>query len=147
MNVLEPCNRKISILMVDDDPDDCEIAMEELLKHPQVSQVNMVSDGVEMFNYLKREESSPDLILLDLQMPRMDGRQALEKLKSNPRLKNIPTVVFTTSQAEEDIERCYSLGANTYIQKPRSYVKLMETMKEIGNYWGGAACLPNGAGA
>lgn len=133
----------ITILMADDDPDDRLLTEEALSESRLRNDLRFARDGVELMDYLKRRGAytakeaapRPGLILLDLNMPRMDGREALEEIKSDPDLRRIPVVVLTTSKAEEDIYRTYDLGANSFITKPVSFGGLVEVMRDLGRYW------------
>jgi len=141
------------ILMADDDPDDCLLAQRALEQNLVVNPIRFVSNGVELMDYLRRQgrftnpalSPRPSLILLDLNMPMMDGREALKEIKSDPDLKSIPVVVLTTSKAEEDILRSYSLGANSFITKPINYETLVEIMKELKRFWFELVELPDTA--
>jgi CheY-like chemotaxis protein len=135
--------RAITILLADDDDDDrlmTKAALEEARLH---NDLRMVGDGVELLDYLnrrdkfaKREDSPrPGLILLDLNMPRMDGREALAVIKQDPELRSIPVIVLTTSTAEEDLVRTYDLGVNTYISKPVTFIGLVEVMRVVAKHW------------
>jgi CheY-like chemotaxis protein len=133
----------ISILIADDDPDDRELTRDALAECRLANEVCFVKDGEELMEFLDRrgEYSSlsdaplPGLILLDLNMPRKDGREALKEIKARPELRRIPIVVLTTSKAEEDILRTYDLGVNSYVTKPVTFESLVETIKVIGKYW------------
>lgn len=133
----------LPILMVDDDKDDRLITERALRKNRVINPIIFLEDGEELMSYLHREgkfsnrESSPVpcFILLDLNMPRMDGRKALEAVKKDPAFKKIPIVVFTTSKAEEDIIRSYDVGANSYITKPVNFEGLVATMESLKSYW------------
>lgn len=135
--------RPITILLADDDEDDRMLARDALAESRLANDLYMVSDGEELMDYLLRrggyaepaESPRPGLILLDLNMPKMDGREALKEIKSHPNLRQIPVVVLTTSQAEEDIYRTYDLGANSFITKPVMFASLVKVMKDLGNYW------------
>lgn len=131
------------ILMVDDDPDDRIMVEKAFLKNRVSNPILFLSDGEELLNYLERRgpfaspevSPRPGFILLDLNMPKIDGRKALGLLKTDPELRKIPVVVWTTSRSEEDIARCYSLGANSYITKPVNFDGLMSLMACIKTYW------------
>jgi CheY-like chemotaxis protein len=131
------------ILMADDDPDDCMLAREALAESRLDNQLHCVEDGEELMDYLyhrgKYQEPGsaprPGLILLDLNMPKKDGREVLRELKADPELRQIPVLVLTTSKAEEDIHRSYYLGANSYITKPVTFSSLIEVMQTLGKYW------------
>lgn len=135
--------KKITILLADDDEDDRLLTEEALHESRLANDLHMVEDGEELMDYLHRrgkfalleEDSRPGLILLDLNMPKMDGREALRAIKSNASLRQIPVIVLTTSKAEEDIYRTYDLGANSYITKPVLFESLVRVMKDLGTYW------------
>lgn len=136
-------NGPISILIADDDPDDRLLIREALSEARLANPVDFVEDGQEVMDYLYRRERFsdrqgqplPGLILLDLNMPRKDGREALEELKANPQLRRIPVVVLTTSKAEEDVFRSYDLGVNSFIVKPVRFEDLIETLRAVTHYW------------
>ncbi|MEP1551538.1 MAG: response regulator [Paraglaciecola sp.] len=145
-------NRKpITILMADDDEDDRLLTKEALDESRVINDLHCVEDGVELVNYLKRKgkyaDASkypwPGLILLDLNMPRKDGREALKEIKADPNLKSIPVVILTTSQQEEDMVKGYGLGAASYITKPVNFEGLVNLMKALGKYWIEFVELPN----
>ncbi|MBI5098874.1 MAG: response regulator [Nitrospirae bacterium] len=137
--------------MADDDEDDRLMAEEALKEAKLLNPVRFVKDGEELLDYLyQRGEYSngnsaprPGLILLDLNMPRKDGREALMEIKQDPELKQIPIVVLTTSVSEEDIYRTYDLGVNSYITKPVAFEGLVEVMKNLANYWFNIVKLPS----
>ena len=141
MNKLD--RKPITILMADDDEDDRMLTQEALLESKVLNNLYCVEDGIELISYLKREgkyadENAypwPSLILLDLNMPRKDGREALKELKADPKLKSIPVVILTTSQQEEDMVKGYDLGAASFITKPVNFDGLVELMKALGKYW------------
>jgi len=143
--------KSITILMADDDEDDRLMAEEALKEAKLLNPVKFVKDGEELLDYLyQRGEYSngnsaprPGLILLDLNMPRKDGREALREIKADPELKQIPIVVLTTSVAEEDIYRTYDLGVNSYITKPVAFEGLVDVMKHLANYWFNIVKLPS----
>lgn len=142
--------RPISILMADDDPDDRELTREALEASRIRNPLHFVSDGEELMEYLRRtgryqkadSAPRPGLILLDLNMPRMDGREALGLIKSDPELRAIPTVILTTSSADEDVYRSYSLGANSFITKPVTFDGLVGVVRALGAYWFEIVDLP-----
>jgi CheY-like chemotaxis protein len=129
--------------MADDDDDDCMLAREALTESRLANELYVVRDGEELMDYLyqrgqyanSKSAPRPGLILLDLNMPKKDGREALREIKADPRLRHIPIVVLTTSKAEEDIYRSYDLGANSFITKPVTFASLVEVMRTIGKYW------------
>ena len=135
-------SESITILMADDDADDRMLA-EDAMKESRLSNTfRCVEDGQELMDYLTRtgkyairDAPRPGLILLDLNMPRKDGRQALHEIKSDPELRRIPVVILTTSKTEEDVLRSYDLGANSFITKPVTFDRLVEIVRTLGNYW------------
>jgi len=138
------------ILLVDDNPDDYEAALRSLRKNHLLNPVHWCKSGQEAHDYLYNEgeykESSdthrPVLMLLDLNMPGIDGRQLLRQLKSDPKMQSIPTVILTTSNDPKDVEDCYALGASTFIQKPVDFDGLTQAIKTMKDYWFGIAILP-----
>ena len=135
--------KPITILMADDDPEDCMLTEEALEETHRIDAFDVVEDGEELMDYLYRRGAYgdlahrplPDLILLDLNMPRKDGREALREIKADPALRRIPVVVLTTSIAEEDIGCTYEAGANSFITKPVRFEVLVEVMKTLSRYW------------
>ncbi|AKG24460.1 chemotaxis protein CheY [Calothrix sp. 336/3] len=129
--------------MADDDDDDCMLAREALTESHLPNHLHIVKDGEELMDYLYQRgrytdaniSPRPGLILLDLNMPKKDGREALREIKAHPQLRKIPVIVLTTSKAEEDILRTYDLGANSFIIKPVTFAALVEVIKTIGKYW------------
>lgn len=142
--------RPITILMADDDPDDRELTREAFRESRLANEFHTVEDGEELMDYLHRRgpyahlngAPLPGLILLDLNMPRKDGREALQEIKSDPHLRRIPIVVLTTSKAEEDILRSYDLGVNSYVTKPVTFSSLVELVRVLGRYWFEVVELP-----
>lgn len=139
----------IVILMADDDPEDVMLARDALAESRLANTLNVVEDGEELLDYLhqrgKYNEGNaprPGLILLDLNMPRLDGREALAQIKSDTNLRRIPVVVLTTSKAEEDVFRSYDLGANSYITKPVTFDSLVKVVRSLAEYWFGIVLLP-----
>jgi len=136
-------HKSIVILVADDDEEDRLLMQEAMDEAKLVNTIKFVEDGVVLMNYLKgappyddrRNYPFPGLILLDLNMPRKDGRECIEEIKQNPLLKRIPIVVLSTSRAEEDILRTYDLGVSSFITKPVSFESLVEVMNSVGNYW------------
>jgi two-component system, response regulator len=133
----------ITILLAEDDADD-RLMVEDALREDHLNnELRFVEDGEELMDYLLRRGKysdpatapRPGLILLDLNMPRKDGREALREIKANPALRQIPVVVLTTSKAEEDVFRTYDLGVNSFISKPVSFDGLVAVMKALGRYW------------
>lgn len=140
---MSPNENMKPILMVDDDEDDRMMAERALRKNRVINPILFLEDGEQLLAYLRRQGKYADakafprpcFILLDLNMPRMDGRRALEIIKADPELKKIPIVILTTSQAEEDIVRSYNTGANSFITKPVSFEGLVSVMDTLKNYW------------
>jgi CheY-like chemotaxis protein len=138
-----------TILMADDDADD-RMMMKEALEQSNFSHsLHFVEDGEELLDYLHgrgkyliEKVQKPNLIILDLNMPTIDGREALGYIKTDIDLKRIPVIVLTTSRAEEDIVRTYDLGVNSFITKPIHYNELLLVARDIGNYWFGTVSLP-----
>lgn len=137
--------------MADDDADDRVLTRDALQESRVINDLRFVEDGEELLDYLQRrgkyadenEYPRPGLILLDLNMPKKDGREALKEIKADPELRRIPIVVMTTSQAEEDIYRSYDLGASSFITKPVTFERLVELMRTMGQYWVEFVELPN----
>ena len=130
----------IEILLVEDNPPDVDLTMEALQSGKLSNHISVVGDGIEALAFLCREGKHadaprPHLILLDLNMPRMDGRETLAEIKKDPALKSIPVVVLTTSKSEEDIARSYALQCNCYISKPVDLVRFMEVVRAIEDFW------------
>lgn len=142
----------ITILMADDDPDDRLLTEQALQESRLANPLYFVEDGEELMDYLHRRGKfsapgsapRPGLILLDLNMPRKDGREALAEIKADPSLKRIPVVVLTTSKADEDVLRSYNLGASSYITKPVTFDALVEVVGTLGRYWFELVELPEG---
>lgn len=144
--------KTVTILMADDDADDRDMTREAFEESRLLNDLRFVEDGVELMDYLKRRgkygdpasSPRPGLILLDLNMPKKDGREALQEIKADPALKSIRIVVLTTSKAEEDIYRTYELSAASYITKPVKFEALVDVVKTLGHYWLEIVELPNG---
>jgi CheY-like chemotaxis protein len=142
--------KMITILLADDDPDDRQLTRDAFAENRLVNMLHTVEDGEELMEYLRRQGRYadqknvplPGLILLDLNMPRKDGREALKEIKADPELRRIPIVVLTTSKAEEDILRTYDLGVNSYVTKPVTFKSLVELIKVLGRYWFEVVELP-----
>jgi len=142
--------KPVIFLMADDDPDDRLLIKEAFQESLISNSIYFVEDGVELLDYLRwqdkfanpKDAPTPDLILLDLNMPRKDGREALAEIKSDPRLRYIPVVVLTTSKAEEDIMRSYDIGAASYITKPVTFDGLVDAIRGLGQYWVQIVRLP-----
>lgn len=135
--------KPITLLMADDDADDRMLTKEAMQEALVINDLRFVEDGEELMDYLHQQgqyadpDSSPrpGLILLDLNMPKKDGREALKEIKADPELRRIPIVVLTTSKAEEDVWRTYEMGASSYITKPVTFEGLIEVMKTLKKYW------------
>lgn len=142
--------RSVTILVADDDPDDRMMIQDAFTENRIANDIVFVEDGEQLLAYLRREgsfadlndEPYPGIILLDLNMPRKDGREALRELKADPELCRIPVVVLTTSQAEEDVVRTYGLGVSSFITKPVSFEGLVEAVRVICQYWIQIVALP-----
>ena len=150
-------SKPITILMADDDADDRLMTKEAFEESRLANDLRFVEDGVELMDYLQRRgkysdpatSPRPGLILLDLNMPKKDGREALKEIKADPNLKCLRIVILTTSNAEEDIYRTYNLGAASYITKPVTFAGMAEVIKTVGKYWLEIVELPgdgNGGG-
>ena len=130
----------VKILLVEDNPGDVRLTQEALKESKMLNELYVVEDGEEALDFLNREGKytdapHPDLILLDLNLPKKDGRELLEEIKANERLRRIPVVVLTTSKAQEDIYRMYEQHANCYITKPIDLDQFIEVVKSIDNFW------------
>ena len=138
----------IEVLLVEDDPGDV-VLIREAFEHNKVhNALHVVSDGVEALEFLRREGEyadapRPDLMLLDLNLPRKDGREVLAEVKADPDLRTIPVVVLTTSEAEEDIVRSYDLHANAYVTKPVDFDRFIEVVRQIDDFFVSVVKLPN----
>lgn len=143
----QPAFRPIEILMVEDNPGDVRLTLEALKSCKVLNEVNVVEDGVAALDYLHRRApyeaaSRPDMVLLDLNLPRMDGREVLAAIKSDPVLKVIPVVVLTTSEAEEDVLRAYNLAANCYVTKPVDLHQFTRIVRGLEDFWLTIVTLP-----
>lgn len=135
--------RPVTILMADDDADDRQMTKEAFEEARLANELRFVEDGIELLDYLNRRgkysdpasSPMPSLILLDLNMPRKDGREALEEIKADPRFRAIRVVILTTSKAEADIVRSYNLSAASYITKPVTFEALVDVIRTLGKYW------------
>ena len=139
------------LLLVDDDPSDVELVRESLKTSKLLVEINHVSDGHECMEYLRQvgkysSAKTPDVIFLDLNMPKKDGRQVLKEMKSDELLKQIPVVILTTSDAEVDIVKSYKLGANCYVTKPVDFNQIQKVVNEIAEFWFTVVKLPDGKG-
>lgn len=135
--------KTLIILMADDDADDRLLAQDAMNESRVLNELHFVENGVQLLSYLRGDDvfsdrnlyPMPGLILLDLNMPKMDGREALAEIKADPRLRRIPVVILTTSKAEVDMVKGYDLGAASYITKPVTFDALVELMRTLGKYW------------
>jgi len=139
--------KAIEILLVEDSPSDAALTAEALETGKIVNNLNRVVDGVEAMQYLRREgrfakSVRPDLIMLDLNLPRKDGREVLRELKNDPSLKIIPVIVLTTSRADQDILQSYHLNANCYITKPVDFQQFIDVVKSVKHFWLSVVTLP-----
>lgn len=144
---MQDIGKPIEILMVEDSPGDVRLAREALKDGKVGNRLNVVSDGEEALEYLRNRGKfagvpRPDLILLDLNLPRKDGREVLAEIKSDPELASIPVVVLTTSKAEEDVARSYELHANCFITKPVELESFIKVIRSIQDFWLVIARLP-----
>jgi chemotaxis family two-component system response regulator Rcp1 len=142
--------RPVEILLVEDSPSDAALTVEALEAGKVANRLSHVTDGVEAMAFLRREgryagAQTPDLIMLDLNLPKKDGREVLVELKNDPALRTIPVVVLTTSRAESDILHSYELHANCYITKPVEFSKFIDVIKSIEHFWLAVVTLPNKA--
>ena len=139
--------QQIEILLVEDDPADVELTKEAMLQSKIVVNLNVVIDGEQALEYLQRngeykDSTRPDMVLLDLNLPKLDGRDVLKAMKQNDDLKTIPVIVLTTSKAEEDIVKSYGLGANCFITKPVGLEQFTEVVRSIEDFWFTIVRLP-----
>jgi CheY-like chemotaxis protein len=144
MSASEEAGKPVTILMADDDEEDCELTRDALQDARLANEMRFVYDGQELIDYLRREGAyaspsaevpRPGVILLDLNMPKKDGREALAEIKADESLRRIPIVVLTTSKDEEDVLRTYDLGVNSFITKPVTFAGLVEVMRTWTRYW------------
>jgi two-component system, chemotaxis family, response regulator Rcp1 len=139
--------KSLRILLVEDSPSDVRLIREALNQTPLQIQITLARDGVEAMDYLRQSEAGlvnrPDMILLDLNLPRKNGREVLAEVKASPRLKQIPVLVMTSSKADEDITQAYSLNANCYITKPQNLQEYIDVVRSIEDFWFGTATLPD----
>ena len=133
----------VEILLVEDNPNDAELTMRALKKHNLANKVHLVKDGAEALDFIYAEgeysdrelENRPNVILLDLKLPKVDGLEVLKRLKEDERTKMIPVVMLTSSKEEEDMVKSYKLGVNSYIVKPVEFEKFMTSVEKLGLYW------------
>lgn len=142
--------RPVQILLVEDSPSDTDLTIEALREAKIRNHLSVVEDGVQAMEFLRREgpfveAPRPDLIMLDLNLPRKDGREVLAEIKADERLKTIPVVVLTTSRAERDVLRAYQLSANCYITKPVDFAQFLQVIRSIESFWLFVVTLPPAA--
>lgn len=142
--------KKAFILIAEDDADDRFLLQTAFDEKGYSDRIEFVENGVELIKFLedilKRNSDGldfPGFILLDLNMPKKNGREALQELKQHPRFKSIPVIVYTTTKNEQEIRRCYELGANSYVVKPARFESLLKVVEEIRNYWLNTVSIPN----
>ena len=140
-------SKPIDILLVEDSPSDAALAIEALKAGKTASTLNHIEDGIEAMNYLRQRDKymkaiRPDLIMLDLDLPGMDGREVLAEIKADDDLKIIPIIVLTTSSSDQDILKSYQLGANCFITKPVDFANFVNMVKSIKDFWLTVVTLP-----
>jgi CheY-like chemotaxis protein len=138
----------INILLVDDSPGDVRLTIEALKEHRVLNNLYVANDGIEALEALHKtgkfkDVIRPDIILLDLNMPRMDGREVLKEIKANSKFRSIPVVILTTSEDEQDIYKSYDGHANCYITKPVDFIRFMEVIRDLQNFWISIVKLPS----
>ena len=132
-----------AILLVEDNPNDAELTLLALQKNNVTNRVDVARDGAEALEYLfatgvyanRDPRDLPQLVLLDLRLPKLDGMEVLERIRANPRTRRLPVVILTSSNEETDLARCYDHGANSYIRKPVDFEHFIEAVKQLGMYW------------
>jgi CheY-like chemotaxis protein len=136
-------NREIEILLVEDNPDDLELALHALRSNKLANKIEVARDGEEALDYFSRrgrfagrsQQTQPNLVLLDLKLPKVDGLEVLQAVKNDPATRAIPVVILTSSKEERDLVTSYQIGVNSYIQKPVDFNQFRETVKQLGLYW------------
>lgn len=141
-------SRPVNILLIEDNPGDVRLAQEAFKEGKINVQLNVVMDGLEAINYLRKvgnyeKVDTPDLVLLDLNLPKKDGREVLGDIKADPKLRSIPVVILTTSNAEQDILNSYNLHVNCYINKPVDFDRFFDIIQKIEDFWLQTAILPS----
>ncbi len=147
---MEGSDRKMDILLVEDNPGDIRLTQEAMRESGLPITLHVVKDGVQAIEFLEQEGAHegvprPDLILLDLNLPRMNGKEVLAYVKSNPELETIPIVILTTSSNDDDIRKCYTLQANCYVLKPIDFERFIGLVRSIESFWLELAALPQAA--
>ena len=145
--MLDPHSRSVEILLVEDNPDDVDLTIEAFKESSSKSRLHVVEDGVEALAFLRRQGTyaaapRPDLILLDLNLPKKSGHEVLREVKADPDLRQIPVVVLTTSAADNDVDRSYQLAANCYITKPVDLDAFVSVVRMVDRFWRDIATLP-----
>jgi len=149
MNLMVETKKKLSeVLLIEDNPGDVRLTQEAIKEGNLDMNLNICRDGEEAINYLKKEgdfkdAKTPKIILLDLNLPRKDGREVLMEIKNHDSLKKIPVIVLTTSNADQDIDQCYGLHANCFITKPVDYERFFNLMQQLEKFWLETVVLPN----
>ncbi len=133
------------VVFADDDADDRLLLQEAFEENNLKCTLDFVEDGIELLEYLEKNAATPSLILLDINMPRKDGKQILQEIKTSAQWRHIPVVMFTTSKSPDDIRKCYDLGANSFIVKPSSFESLLNVTNNIGKYWVDTVSLHDGS--
>jgi two-component system, chemotaxis family, response regulator Rcp1 len=144
--------RKDILLLIEDNPADVDLTRDSFAQANSLLEIEVASDGVQAMSYLNRENqyhdaARPRLILLDLNLPRLDGREVLREVKANEHLRRIPVIVWSSSRAAADVSDCYDLGANCYLVKPLDLRAYQDVINTVERFWIGTACLPNNNGA
>ena len=154
MNSLNSMTGLKRILLVDDSPQDTELTLDSLEVHQLAGEVDAVRDGAEALDYLHRRgafaprpEGNPNLVLLDLKMPRVNGIEVLRQIRSDPKLKLIPVVIMTSSREEHDLQTCYHLRANAYVVKPVNFQAFVNAVQQVGVFWARINQAPPGGGS
>ena len=145
---MDPLGRPADFLLVEDNPGDVRLTQEALKNHKVQNNLHVVTDGEEAMDFLRRQGKykdapRPDIILLDLNLPRKDGREVLAEIKSDPDLKTIPVVIITSSEAEQDIVKSYNLNANCYVTKPVDLDQFIKVVQSINDFWLTIVKLPS----
>lgn len=145
---MSEAQKQIDVLLVEDDPGDVLMTREAFEENKVANRLAVVNDGASAMQYLRKEGEyadapTPDMVLLDLNLPRMDGREVLAAMKSDDQLRRIPVVVLTTSEAEEDVLRSYSLHANAYVTKPVDFQRFIDVVRQIDDFFVSVVRLPN----
>ncbi|MGH9698973.1 MAG: response regulator [Candidatus Acidiferrales bacterium] len=143
----------VEILLVEDNPADAELALHALQKSKMANQIRVLQDGAEALEFLfcrgafanRRFDSPPRLVLLDLKLPKVDGLQVLREVKTDPRTRAIPIIILTSSKEDRDLVKSYTLGVNSYIQKPVNFNEFQEVVRQLGMYWLLVNCKPPAA--